>query len=44
MGEAVKWDPQGKVEDLADKTYYLVSNDEKHRRVYARKGEETKSA
>ncbi|SCZ93865.1 BZ3500_MvSof-1268-A1-R1_Chr6-3g08932 [Microbotryum saponariae] len=34
------WTPDGKIEDIAEGTYYLVKNDEKHRRTYVLRGSE----
>ncbi|SCV67440.1 BQ2448_5051 [Microbotryum intermedium] len=34
------WTPDGKIEDIAVGAYYLVKNDEKHRRTYVLRGSE----
>ncbi|KDE07083.1 hydroxymethylglutaryl-CoA synthase [Microbotryum lychnidis-dioicae p1A1 Lamole] len=34
------WTPDGKVENIAEGTYYLIKNDEKHRRTYVLRGSE----
>ncbi|SGZ28532.1 BQ5605_C027g10366 [Microbotryum silenes-dioicae] len=34
------WTPDGKIENIAEGTYYLIKNDEKHRRTYVLRGSE----
>ncbi|KAM0787550.1 hypothetical protein ACM66B_003620 [Microbotryomycetes sp. NB124-2] len=38
------WTPSGKVEDIADGSFYLVKNDAHHRRTYLVRGEEKDAA